>query len=1135
MSKIRFVVFCLLPIAPALPLYAQNFGEVNGTVTDPSGGVVANATVAVVNTATNSARIVQTNATGNYNAPFLVPGVYRVQAELQGFKVASRTGVVLEVGAVMRIDFTMEVGVVSETVAVSASGALLATEGTAIGTVVDNRRIVDMPLNGRNYLQLIALSPSVTHEMAPSGTATGRLGGERASQNFSIAGQRMEFNHYTLDGIENTDPQWQTFIIRPSVDALQEFKVESGIYSAEFGRNPGQVSVTTKSGSNAFHGTVFEFLRNSAMDAREWRQATTEKNPFHRNQYGFTLGGRLIRDRLFFLSNFEGSKDRKTLQEVSSVATARMRSGDFAGQSRGIFDYATRTFTSDAAGNRLAVSALQFPLNAIPASRLSPIAKKLLEFYPDPTVPGDNINRNWNGVSNRRISSELFSQRIDFNENTKSFWFGRFGWGDEYVQPETLFPDQQGRILTKTYQTMVSNTRILSPSAVNEFRFGYTQFQNDSLPHFGNVRDVSSELGIVGLRPPPAAWGGPSIGLGNGLSGFGESTDGPYTSRNHIFQWLDSVSVTRGKHAIKFGGELRRERINIGGNGYNRSLISFGSNTATYNPANRTATGFAFADFMLGQASSFESADALASTLLRATPYAAYVEDVWKVTPKLTVNIGLRYELTPPYEDKYRGVMSVNIFDPGVGPNGKLPNSRQPVLIRGGSGDFYEGAAAHYIDSLETVTGDGLGKVGIPNALVLTDRNDFAPRLGIAYNPSGKWTIRSGIGIFYAHDQSHYVFEGGKNLAGRVATYSSDAVPSVSLADPTAQDRANALCRNWTGPCQGTGTLVFSIDPRIRTPRVTEWVLDIQRQLTNNLVLEAGYTGNEGHKLQRARQRNQAILRSSAADATTFDQRRPWPGFPGRLQDIEGDVNANYNAANVKLTQRFSHGLTYMVGYTWGKSIDSGSGVRPGGGDAFDRVTSYDDHRERALSQFDTHRRMVASILYELPVGPGKSFLTRGGAVLGKIVGGWQVGSILTFSDGTPVGAGTIGDTNNRGEIPNVSDATGISPFPSNPTVTQFWNIAAFNATNPELTVRLGNIGRNVLRTPGTNIWDFSLVKNTRIREGHMLEFRFEGFNFANHPNWTSPSTAVTSPTTFGVINTAKTMREMQVALKYSF
>ena len=316
--------------AATLPLFAQNFGDITGTVTDPSGAVVAGANITVTNAATNVARQVQTNATGNYTAPFLVPGNYTVRAELQGFRAATRTEVDLQVGAVARIDFTMEVGGISEAVVVKADSALLASESTALGTVVENKRIVELPLNGRNYLQLLSLSTNVTAEGGTSGSNATKVGGDRSTQNFSIAGTRIQFNNFTLDGIANTDPNFNTFIFRPSIEAIQEFKVETGIYSAEYGRNPGQISVTTKSGTNQYHGTLFEFLRNSSLDAREWLQSTGAKNPFRRNQYGFTFGGKLIRNRLFFMSNFEGLRDRKTTQTVAAVATDRMRGGDLS-------------------------------------------------------------------------------------------------------------------------------------------------------------------------------------------------------------------------------------------------------------------------------------------------------------------------------------------------------------------------------------------------------------------------------------------------------------------------------------------------------------------------------------------------------------------------------------------------------------------------------------------------------------------------------------------------------------------------------------------------------------------------------------------------------------------------------------
>ena len=372
---------------------AQN-AEITGTVSDQSGAVIAGAKVTVTNPATNTVREVETGETGNYTVPFLTPGIYNVRAEQEGFSTATRTGVELQVGAIARINFAMAIGNVTEQIEVVGTGELLATEGTAVGTVIENRRIVELPLNGRNYLQLIALSPNVTAEQRPAFTAAGRQGGERAQQAFSVSGQRNAFIHYTLDGIENTDPNWNLFVFRPSIDALQEFKIESGVYSAEYGRNPGQINVTTKSGTNELHGTLFEFLRNSALDAKEWRQAYEEQNPFRRNQFGATVTGPIVQNKLFFMANYEGLRDVKTLQQLASVPTARMRAGDFGAAGRNIFDPASRTFTTDAQGRPIATSAQQFANNIIPSDRWSPVTQKLLEQYPAATRAGDDFVNN---------------------------------------------------------------------------------------------------------------------------------------------------------------------------------------------------------------------------------------------------------------------------------------------------------------------------------------------------------------------------------------------------------------------------------------------------------------------------------------------------------------------------------------------------------------------------------------------------------------------------------------------------------------------------------------------------------------------------------------------------------------------
>ena len=1104
------------------PLAAQTFAEITGAVVDPTGAVVVRSTVTVTSTATNQVREVLTNETGNYTVPFLVPGIYNVRAQGPGFKVANRNGVELQVGDVARVDFRMEVGVVSEVVEVTGGATMLTTESAVVGTVIENKRIVELPLNGRNYLQMIALSPNVTAEQATANEGSDRKGGERPEQAFSVAGQRMQFNHFTLDGVENTNVSYNFFAVRPSIDALQEFKVETGVYSAEFGRATSQINVTTKSGSNEFHGTAFEFHRNENLDAQEWRKQGS-KNPFVRNQFGFTLGGRLIRDKVFFMSNFETLKDRKSLQQIASVATDRMRAGDFSASGRAIYDPLTRTFSTDAQGNVRAVSAMRFPNDTIPASRHHPISLKLLEFYPKATVPGDSILRNFLRDAPRPLSWEQFTQRIDFLESRSSTWFGRFSWGDEFLKQLAVFDEQAGKTLTKTYQAMISNTRTFSPTVVNEFRFGYTQFQNDQLFRYAYERNVTGELGIVGLdSPAEAAWGTPSIGLGLGLTGFGEPVNGPFVERSHIFQWLDNLSMIRGNHSLKFGGEVRRNRFNEFGNAFPRGSFGFDAK-ATFDPANRATTGHHFADLLLGEARTATRVVGLSSGLLRSTSFALYLDDTWKITPKLTVNFGVRYENTPPYHDKYRGIINAHVFDPGVGPGGLLPpgQSKVPILTRPGEGDFYQGLNFRFHDPVPTQVGDEI----LGRAMVARDNNDFAPRVGIAYRPTERWTVRTGAGFFYSQDVAEVRFDLARNLGGRSDFISDEERPNSKLNDPWAFERSAFTCTGWSGVCQGP-TSILSNNTNRRTPYVIQWLFDVQRQFGEDTTLEVGYMGNAGSKLERWRNWNQPVNRSGPSDFRPLQERRPWPAY-GVLFNVDGIVNSNYNALSLKLRRRFAKGLTYLVGYTWAKSIDTGSAIRNNAGDTLFPKDSYDVQGWRGLSQFHTGRRFVTSVLYELPFG------NRPGG-LHKVIGGWQLGSILTFSDGTPVTVGGIGDRNNT-QFGNFPDATGIDPIPANQTDSNFWNIAAFDTVNPELTIRFGNVGRNTLIRPGYAQWDFSLLKNIGIREGHSLQFRFEAFNFTNHPNWNTPSVDPLSPAIFGQVPSARTMRELQLGLKYVF
>ena len=1090
--------------------WAQTFGGVSGAVTDRSQAAVSGARVRVVNQATGQVRQVETSGAGWYQAPFLTPGRYEITVEHEGFRKSARRDVEVQIDVIARLDFALEIGQVTEMVEVNERIPMVNSENASVGTVIENKRIVELPLNGRNFLQMVALSPNVSAEMRASGHVDSRQGGERGRQSISIAGQRQFFNRFTLDGVENTDVNYNTYVIRPSIEALQEFKIQTGIYSAEFGRATSQINATTKSGGNAFHGALFHFIRNDKLDAAEWQQRGG-KNPFRRNQYGFVGTGRIIRDRLFFMSNFEGQRDTRTLQGLANVAPSPWRQGNFAGQSTVIFDPNTRTFND--AGR--ALTALPFPGNRIPADRLNPVARRLLEFYPEATIPGENIVANFVRQRKRPLNSDQFTQRFDWQESAKSTWFGRFSLAEDFERRLESFEVQEGGVDVKVFQTMISNTRTLSPTILNETRFGYNRFDNDLILHFANTRDVTQELGIRGLvSPPKNAWGTPAIQLGGGLTGFGESGNGPWIYRNRTMQFLNNTSVVRGKHTFRFGGEMRRDIYAAEGNTVARGRLYY-QGLLSIAPGGRAGAPNIWADYMLGLPQRAERALGLASASLRTIAWYGYVEDTWRITPKLTINAGLRYELTPPWYEPNRRIMNIQMF--GWDPN------RIPIMTRAGTGDFNQGLEFRFADVIPTQVGDD--KIG--RRLINVDRNDFAPRLGIAWSPNSKWTVRTGAGLFYTQDQGNPRFDMVRNIAGRGDFTGSDQRPNMTTDDPWRFERQSFTCTGWTGNCVGQPFVLGNVVSR-RTPYVMQWLFNIQRQVTDNLLVEAGYMGNFGRRLERLRSTNEAFTRTSLTDTRSIAERRIFPMY-GIIQQVDGVNNSNYHALNVKVQQRFNRGLTLLAGYTWSKAIDNGSGIRSSAGEQSIAAYDWDLRPERGLSQFHTAHRWVTSLIYDLPRFEQSNRFVR------QTLGGWQTSSILTFSTGNPVRVGVIGDTNNLGGEGNYPDATGISPTLNAGTTEQFWNRAAFDITNPELRFRFGNAARNTLIGPGFAQWDFSMMKNFRMPwEGHSMQLRWETFNLTNHANWNFPSVDVRN-VAFGQVLSAREMRQMQFGLKYLF
>jgi Carboxypeptidase regulatory-like domain/TonB-dependent Receptor Plug Domain/TonB dependent receptor len=1138
-------------------LSAQQSGEITGTVTDSSNAVLPGATITTTNTDTQQARTVITNDTGSYSVPYLLPGTYDVRAEKAGFKLFTRTGIDVRVGDVVRIDFNMSVGAVSQQVQVSTSAPLLSTESTALGTVVGTKQVTDLPLNGRDYLTLVALSPNVEAEAQGGGGSGSSLeGGLRTTETISVAGQREEFNNYTLDGFENTDPNFNNYIIHPSIDAIQEFKVLTGVYSAEFGRGASQIDVTTRSGANAYHGTAFEFIRNDAVDAESWKQVG-RKNAFRRNDYGFVLGGPVIipklfngRNKLFFMSNFEGDHDRLTQQVNGSMPTTQMREGNFSGLPT-IYEPNTRVYTSSSTG-----TATPFPNNQVPTQDITPQSLAILKYFPLPTYDVGNALLQPNGLGNyvrqavTPTDQVQFNQRIDWVENAKSSWFGRFSWESDDDTTAPLVLTDTVEIPTVVRQALIENTHIFSSSIVNQARFGWDQFNNNYFGYFASVGDdVQATLGITGLVAPSSyAYGLPQMSLANGLSGTGGST--PYITRDDLFQGSDSLSIIRGNHTLTVGGSIGRDRYNQFGNQYGSGELAF-DGQSTNNPGIGTSTGYSFADFLLGYPSQAIRTIALANAELRRTTFATFIQDDWKMTKKLTLNLGLRYEKENPWVDKHNDMVNPELIG-GTGVAtapwagfGSTPASMllqgtaNPILTRPGSGNFYQGVNFQFAsvqacneigfcDSQQTQVGNEMGP-----GTVHPDNTNFGPRFGVNYSPDDKWNFRAGFGVYFIQDIGNSYFDMARSLGGKDQQIIANNARKNIIASPFAfESDANCPAEPMPEPCL-TAPQIQDIDEFDRTPYVEQYMLNIQRQLTQSLVLEAGYMGSESHHLDRVILNNQAVPKSGPSDTSSILARTPFPAY-GVFQTQASVGNAAYNSGSIRIEQRTARGLSLGAAYTWAKSIDDGSSVRGDGNGFFLPTNSYNLRAERGPSGFNVPQRFVANFLYQLPLGRGHSLLNHG--IGDQILGGWQVGGILTLADGSPWNYTRQGDTADIGNPEgNEIDYTGVSPIPAHRSAAHFWNIASANYTNSDLTWRMGTMGVNTLTTPGHQDFDSSLTKNFKLWESHTLNFRLEVFNTLNHPNWVAPSSNVAAPTTFGVVTSAGDMRQLQGALKYSF
>lgn len=1125
----------LLAMLCALAASAQTLGDLSGEVRDPSGALVPGVRITLTNAATNATRQTTTNEAGFYAFPALQPGVYTIRAEKEGFRAYVRTGLEIQVQLSSRVDIELQVGAVTESVEVRAETVLLQTEDATVGTVIENKRIVELPLNGRNALQLVSLAPNVSFGFPAAGQAGARQGGIRAEQSVAVAGHRAQFNRFTLDGVENTDPNFNTIVVMPSVDALQEFKVQTGIYPAEFGRAATQINMSTKPGGNEYHGTLFYFFRNEKLDAKNYAftAARPPKDPFKWNQFGFTLGGPVRvpglfdgRNRLFFMTNYEWFRQRRQVQAVYSLPSPAMRNGNFtdvvttpnaAIRTLGIFDPLTRAVINGVN------TAQPFPNNTIPASRIHPISKALLEFYPEPNLPNPDLRNNRVQAQGQPINRDQFVGRFDWVESANSQWFGRYSWGDENQTAEALKLNGS-KIVTNFEQYMVTNTRVLSPSTVNEARVAFSRFYNTNGPELAFTRDVVGELKIPGLASgPPVQWGIPNISLQGVYSGFGNDSEGPYEINNSVLQLVDNFSIIRGRHSLKFGGEVRRDRYFQVGNQFARGQFTF-TNNATRDLATSGRTGDNFADFLLGETYQAEAAVSIARARFQTWSMALYVDDTWRLSSRLTLNFGLRYELTPPWEDQtgnlFNGIVPLDAHLTLDNPN-VTDRSLYPFFMRQAPSrqNCYEGVNIRWPE-IDVRCDGSLGR-----RLVGIDRNDFAPRVGITWAPSSRWVFRAGFGTFYSQDTGNPRFDMARNLAGRLRDNSRTDFPHLNWN--------NALASIAGGVANVFRPYTFANPYDRRTPYSNQWTFNIQRELGGNMVFEAGYMGNSSRRLESLRAVNEARPANPAVDRRTIAQRSPFPNF-GRIQLVDNGGFGTYHSLGVKLTRRYSNGLTFLNSYTWAKAIDTATAIRNHGGDTLFPQNSYCRNCEKARSSHDTRHRFVSSLLYDLPVGRGRRVSIEN-PVLNAIAGGWQISSILTLQTGFPVTVTNGQDASNTGAFFDRPNSTGRkAELPRGQQDPQrFFDTTAFFPNAPGTH---GNVGRNTLTGPGVIGWDFSALKNFPLRsESRYFQLRFEWFNFPNHPNWGLPNTNIASGG-FGQITSTRTnMRQLQLAAKIIF
>jgi hypothetical protein len=1024
--------------------YAQTWrGTISGTVMNESRAPVGGARVSLTAEETGRVAVAAADGDGEFAFASLRPGIYRLQVERDGLRSHVQS-VTLLVNQNVHVDVALLGAARTEEVSVTAASELLRTESVAVSGVLDTRMIRGLPLDGRNFYELALLLPGV---LPPAQGSAGTVRGDFA---VSVNGAREDANNFILDGVYNGDPKLGGVAATPPVDAIREFEVLTSTYDASFGRSGGgQINVVLQSGTNRLHGTAYEFLRNSALDARNAFAPADRGDPQHqRNQFGFALGGPLRRNSTFLFGDYEGRRVREGIPRITNVPTALERAGDFSQSAAPPIDL---FFQQPFAGNR------------IPAERLHPIGRAILQLYP---LPNRNVaGENFISVPTRRDRSDSFDVRLDQHLGRASELTARYSFNDrDLLEPFSgstfaAIPGYGTQVPRRAQNAVISETHAFRPDFLNEIRAGYNRVAAGTVQQMragGTNRDV----GLPEIFTNPRDQGLSFISL-PGYSPLGDEYNNPQHSVTDVYQIVDQATVSRGRHLLKFGGDVRALRQNAFRDVQSRGFLSFIGISG--NPLGDVLQGFAT---VTGGARLDNHQN------LRTESYSGFVHDTFRVMPSLVVSAGLRYEYnSPPVDARDRA----RLYDPARG------------------------------DLVDVGTG------GMPRSGYVPDRNNWAPRLGFAWSPGSRNSVLRGAwGLYY--DQSALAPGEGLYFSPPyfdLRLFVTSATFPLLLHDP--------FPANYPFPSPPSA-LAFQRD--LRTPYMQHWNFNVQQALGRTRVLEVGYVGSNGTKLLSARDINQP--RPSAA---------PFYLRPNlRFEDItvlESRGSSNYHSLQTRFQQRFSHGVAALLAYTWGKSIDDASNFFSSAGDPNFPQDSYNLRAERGRSNFDVRHRASLSYSWELPI-----------ARRNRLLGGWQTHGVWTFQTGRPFTVALLSelDNSNTGrstlgfganDRPNVVG----NPRASSSTPERWFNTAAF-AIPPR--GQFGNSGRNVLDGPGLATVNASVLKDTAITEGLVMQFRAEAFNLLNRTNYDLPDIFLGSPT-FGRILSAQSARRVQLGLKLLF